>query len=310
MVARRDVAVWRPQVAGVTEVFHAYFTDHVYPMHSHETWTLLLIEDGVVRYNLDRHEHSALNDRVTLLPPHVAHNGTPVTSRGFRKRVIYLDSALLGEQHIGTAVDRPDIQDPLLRLRIRELHNVLTVRGEELESESRLTLVCDRLHHHLGHHTSGLTRRDQSRLAHRLRALLHARLPGALSLQQAAATLHAHPAHLIRAFTREFDIAPHQYVTACRIDRARRLLLEGHPPSEVATLTGFYDQPHLTRNFTRILGVAPGRYAQSIHGGRSVVREAAAHLPLASMERERKSPGDLSLKRAPDARSRRTPHMR
>ena len=59
-----------------------------------------------------------------------------------------------------------------------------------------------------------------------------------------------------------FGIAPHQYLTSRRVDRARRLLLDGRPPGEVAALTGFHDQSHLTRHFRRLVGVTPGRYAR------------------------------------------------
>ena len=39
---------WRPPVPGVAEVFHAHFTDHAYPLHTHDTWTLLIVDDGAV----------------------------------------------------------------------------------------------------------------------------------------------------------------------------------------------------------------------------------------------------------------------
>ncbi|MER6018910.1 AraC family ligand binding domain-containing protein, partial [Streptomyces anulatus] len=94
MVPRReiqDVAAWRPAVAGVVEVFHARFTEHAYPMHVHDAWTLLIVDDGAVRYDLDRHERSTPDGTVSLLPPGVPHNGSPATSDGFRKRVLYLD---------------------------------------------------------------------------------------------------------------------------------------------------------------------------------------------------------------------------
>jgi AraC-like DNA-binding protein len=64
-------------------------------------------------------------------------------------------------------------------------------------------------------------------------------------------------------FSREFGIAPHQYLLSRRLDHARGLLLDGMPPSLVAAVTGFYDQPHLTRHFKRFLGISPGRYARS-----------------------------------------------
>ncbi|MEK8105019.1 AraC family ligand binding domain-containing protein [Micromonospora sp. M12] len=39
------------------------------PRHIHDVWTLLIVDDGAVRYDLDRHRHGALRTSVTLLPP-------------------------------------------------------------------------------------------------------------------------------------------------------------------------------------------------------------------------------------------------
>lgn len=91
MAAQREISAWRPRIPGVVEVFHAHYTEYAYPMHVHEAWTLLIVDDGAVRYDLDRHEHGTPHDTVSLLPPHVPHNGSPVTEDGFRKRVLYLD---------------------------------------------------------------------------------------------------------------------------------------------------------------------------------------------------------------------------
>ncbi|NEE48998.1 helix-turn-helix transcriptional regulator, partial [Streptomyces sp. SID8455] len=96
-----------------------------------------------------------------------------------------------------------------------------------------------------------------------LRDLLDERLGEGLTLAEAARLVHAHPTHLVRAFSAAYAIAPHQYVTSRRIDRARRLLLDGVPPGEAATAVGFHDQSHLTRHFKRIAGTTPGRYARS-----------------------------------------------
>ena len=119
------VSAWRPAVPGIAEVFHARFITHAYPLHTHDTWTLLIVDDGVIRYDLDRHHHGALGPAVTLLPPNVAHDGRAATSHGFRKRVLYLDTSVLGEDLIGAAVDRPSLADGLLRTRIHQLHESL-----------------------------------------------------------------------------------------------------------------------------------------------------------------------------------------
>jgi AraC-like DNA-binding protein len=255
------IRAWRPQVPGVAEVLHAHMTSHVYPMHTHEAWTLLIVDDGMIRYDLDRHEHGALHQAVTLLPPRVPHNGRAATSSGFHKRVVYLDLSYLPADLIGRAVDRPVLFDPLMRQRINQLHLALEAPGGELEAESRLAFVAERLQMHLGADTVPAAGPARSDVAHQLRELIDAGFRDKVTLSQASAAIHAHPAHLVRMFSREFGISPHQYLTGRRVDLARRLLLDGVPPSAAAATVGFFDQSHLNRSFKRLLGTSPGRYA-------------------------------------------------
>ena len=240
-------------------------TSHVYPMHTHEAWTLLIVADGMIRYDLHRHEHGALHQAVTLLPPRVPHNGRAATSSGFRKRVVYLDLSHLPAGLIGRAVDQPVLFDPLLRQRINQLHDALGDPGGELEAESRLAFVAERLKQHLSglaEHASAVRGAD---IADQLRELIDAGFCEKVTLRQASEAIHAHPAHLVRMFSREFGISPHQYLTGRRVDLARRLLLDGVPPSLAAATVGFCDQSHLNRSFRRLVGTSPGRYAS---GGR------------------------------------------
>ncbi|WP_406372869.1 AraC family transcriptional regulator [Streptomyces sp. NBC_00647] len=263
MAPQREMSAWRPSIPGVVEVFHAHYTEYAYPMHVHEAWTLLIVDDGAVRYDLDRHEHGTPHDTVSLLPPHIPHNGAPATEHGFRKRVLYLDSSRLADDLIGPAVDGPDLVDPVLRHRVGQLHTALAHPGDELEADSRLTLIAERLRGRLRPGPVPRPPRPDRPLAHQLRELLDERLVEGIALDEAARLVHAHPAHLVRAFSGAFGIAPHQYLMSRRVDRARRLLLDGRPPGEVAITTGFYDQSHLTRQFRRLVGVTPGRYARS-----------------------------------------------
>ena len=246
----------------MTEVLHAHFPEHAYPLHTHDSWTLLLVDTGAVRYDLDRHEHSALRSLVTLLPPDVPHDGRSARAGGFRKRVVYLDAAVLDVRRVGRAVDHPGWNDTLLRHEVHLLHEAMTHPGDEFEAESRLALVTDRLTRHLARTPDLPVSRDAG-LAGRLQHLLDDHVVEGISLAAASSTLGAHPTHLVRAFRREMGIPPHRYLTGRRLDRARRLLLAGHPISEVAAEVGFHDQSHLTRHFKRMLGVTPGAYAAS-----------------------------------------------
>jgi AraC-like DNA-binding protein len=122
LASGEQVRAWRPPVPGVAEVFHAHFVQHAYPAHTHDTWTLLIVDTGAIRYDLDHTEHGAFASRVTLLPPYVAHNGRAAAEGGFRKRVCYLDQSVLDASLVPRVMDRPDVTDPLLRQRIAQLH--------------------------------------------------------------------------------------------------------------------------------------------------------------------------------------------
>ncbi len=244
---------------GVAEILHARFLDHAYPPHVHEVWTLLVIDTGAVRYELDRRPHAATPDAVTLLPPYVVHDGRPATSDGFRKRVIYLETDVLGASLVGAAADEPTIADRLLLRRIHQLDAALSSPGETFEAESRLAFVAERLRGHLsGSVEPGPA--DGTRLAARLRELLDARVRDGVRLDEAAARFDTGTTQLVRAFTAAYGLPPHAYLTGRRIEQARKLLLAGVPAAEVATAAGFYDQAHLTRHFRRYLGTTPARF--------------------------------------------------
>lgn len=256
-----EIKAWRPAIEGVAEVFHAHFVDHAYPSHTHDTWTLLIVDDGLVRYDLDKHEHGAARDLVTLLPPHVPHDGRSVDRDGFRKRVIYLEPDVLATDLIGPSVDHPEMSDAVLRRQIDRLHGALAFRGEDLEAHSRLALVRERLTEHLSGSATDPTPEHQG-IAPALREMLDAHVVDGIRLQDAASALQVSPAHLVRTFTGTYGIPPHRYLTGRRIDVARKRLLGGQSAAEVAVASGFFDQAHLTRHFRRMLGTTPGRFAR------------------------------------------------
>ena len=68
----------------------------------------------------------------------------------------------------------------------------------------------------------------------------------------------------MRCFTRTYGLPPHRYLTGRRVEAARRRLLDGEPPADVAVAAGFHDQAHLHRHFTRLVAATPGRYARSL----------------------------------------------
>lgn len=244
-------------------MFHARLVDYAYPRHCHDTWTVLIVDDGAIRYDLDSRHCGAVGQTVTLLPPGVVHDGRPAPgTRGFRKRSLYLDTNVVPENLVGAAVDHTTIDDPELRNAIAALHVSLSRPEDDIDGEGRLALIAERLVSHLGGVPEDGRRHERTK-ANQLRHLLDEHTLEPVTLAHAAAILDRSVPHLVRSFTRQFGISPHAYVIGRRIDTARRLLLNGMPTAEVATTVGFYDQAHFTRHFKRHTSLTPSRFAAS-----------------------------------------------
>jgi AraC-like DNA-binding protein len=237
--------------------------DYAYPAHCHDTWAVLIVDDGAIRYDLDRRRCTAAGQTVTILPPGVTHDGRPAPGAGgFRKRELYLEDGFLPVALTGAAVDHTRISDPPLRTALSRLHDGLLRGGESLDAEARLALIGERIAGHLASAPRPVSPPEPG-LAGQFRELLDEHLTGQVSLARAAAALDRSVPHLVRSFTRRYGLSPYSYVVGRRIDAARGLLLEGARPADVATAVGFYDQAHFTRHFKKHTATTPASYARS-----------------------------------------------
>jgi AraC family transcriptional regulator len=73
--------------------------------------------------------------------------------------------------------------------------------------------------------------------------------------------------HFARCFKQSTGSAPHQYLMRCRVERARRLLVETENAiAQIAFTCGFAHQEHLTRVFRRLSGKTPARFRHAARG--------------------------------------------
>lgn len=252
------VRAWHPSVPSVREVYHAAF-EHAYPMHAHDAWTVMLVDQGAVAYDLARSSHIAAPGAVTLLPPGIPHDGrSTIDGRIYRKRVVYLDHDWLPEHAGGLSAGKPTVQSAQALAGVQRIHAALAEPGDLLAAEHWTLALRRMILAHLG--TPGSALRDTP-LARRLRSVLDDRFTESFTLHDIAASFGTNPSHLARSFSQTYGLAPHQYVLSRRIELARSLLVDGIRPADAATRAGFHDQSHLTRHFRRMLGTTPGAFA-------------------------------------------------
>ncbi len=116
--------------------------------------------------------------------------------------------------------------------------------------------------HRLIHVHGGLSAGAKRRVLEMIDAALDTRL----TIEMLAREVGLSAAHFARAFKETLGRAPHQYLLAQRLERARRLLEStALTLSDIAQRTGFADQAHFTRLFKRAFGTTPGALLRTLH---------------------------------------------
>jgi len=93
---------------------------------------------------------------------------------------------------------------------------------------------------------------------------IDASLNQGLTLSDLAAIAQLSPNHFARLFKQSTGQTPHQYVIQQRVERAKRLLMEGQLAlADIALEVGFAHQSHLNRHFKRWVGVTPKAFINS-----------------------------------------------
>ncbi|RCJ20418.1 AraC family transcriptional regulator [Nostoc sp. ATCC 43529] len=186
------------------------------------------------------------------------------------------ESTLLA-QYIAEAPDIKDVElTPTLSRPDPLIHSIGLALKTELESNGmggRLyvnamttALIAHLLCHYSTHKqmlpavASGLPKRKLQQLVD----YIHAHLEQDLTLSALAAVVHISPSYFSFLFKQSTGLAPHQYVIQCRIERAKKLLLQDELTiAEIAHILGFTHQSHLSRHFKQLVGVTPKAFLKS-----------------------------------------------
>lgn len=141
----------------------------------------------------------------------------------------------------------------------REIHRAL-----ELLSIAPVQTEVQPVHYRRQHH--GLAPWQVCRVIHYIQENIEI----SIQVEDMAGLTRLSTSHFFRAFKRSFGMAPHAYVIACRIVRARELLVRGNDQmAQIALACGFADQAHFSRVFRREVGCAPSVWRREQRGLRT-----------------------------------------
>ncbi|ADU61723.1 MAG: AraC family transcriptional regulator [Pseudodesulfovibrio sp.] len=273
--ANTHVRFWRdPDLPGV-EIRTSRYNAEAFCRHVHDAWSVGLIEDGRTTFVLEEARHVAARGKIVVIPPGAVHACNPDPNSVMAYRMFYVAPGLLdgvaaevfgrarsgGSPRFGT----PVIDDADLYRLWRRLHAAVATGADALEKQS---LLMQGLAELLTRHGRLGSPRQCGRVPDAVKTVRHhlaARLDERVSLDDLSALVGISRYHLLRVFSREAGLPPHAYQNQLRVVRAKVLLAQGEPISQVAAEVGFADQSHFTRVFRQFTGATPRQYQAGTH---------------------------------------------
>ncbi len=138
--------------------------------------------------------------------------------------------------------------------------------GGRLYIDSLTTTLAVHLLHHYSTRKLPIPENENGLSKYKLRQVIeyiNDQIDRNFNLAELAAIVNLSPSYFSYLFKLSTNYAPHQYVIRCRVERAKKLLLqEKLTIADIAYSLGFAHQSHLNRHFKRLVGVTPKKFRQ------------------------------------------------
>ncbi|MFD6274194.1 AraC family transcriptional regulator [Streptomyces sp. NPDC060209] len=260
------------------EAMQAHFLDHVYPPHSHDTYSFGITDAGAQRFRCRGAVHTSGAGMVMAFNPDEVHDGRAAAELGYHYRIVHIGPSVVSDVLVDATEGRfralplfpnPVLTDQALADSLARLHAVLISDADPLVRDERLTAAVIAMARRGASHARPQmlprvpTDRARREAARRARAMLDDTYLQPLSAEQLAQASGCSRYALYRAFRTEFGLAPSDYRRQVRLRHGRALLRNGLTPAEAASATGFADQAHFSRWFHRVYGITPGVFRRA-----------------------------------------------
>lgn len=253
------------------EMLRSNQLDPAYPKHMHSTFTIGVVDTGVV-VNYSRGETSYIpQNSVYTFNPAEVHSGYAQQDLLISHRTFYPGEANFTDiaQDVGLRgvpyFKASSFIAPETAARLRTLHRLLEYSESLLERQSAVIEGFGYLlRRHTPLHIGARTEGNEPYAVKTIRAYLDTHFAENVSLDDLTMLVGLNRAYLIRSFKREVGLPPYSYLIQRRIEEAKRLLREGQTLAQVALEVGFSDQSHLNLHFKRVMNLSPGQYARGL----------------------------------------------
>ncbi|WP_340609179.1 AraC family transcriptional regulator [Xenorhabdus bharatensis] len=261
LATSRDWVYRAPETRKVERI-EAYFLNHGYDPHRHDTYAIGKTLFGVQSFHYRGNMQHSLPGNTMVLHPDEVHDGEAGTSAGFHYQMIYIEPSMI--QDIIKGKPLPFIKngitnDPNIFRATNALLQNMDCRIDPMEEDDALYDLAISLVE-----ASGVALNKKRNFdyfaAERAREYIHSNLDKNITLDELEHNVNRDRWSLSRDFRLLFGTSPHRYMTMRRLDIVKSCLIVGESITDAALIAGFFDQSHMARHFTKTFGLTPAHW--------------------------------------------------
>jgi AraC-like DNA-binding protein len=261
------------QELGGIEMVDANFHHHNFSKHSHETYTINIIESGCQRFLSAGQNFVAPEHSIIFVNADEVHTGQSGTENGWSYRGISPSEHQFNQlahdigltQGFAPYFSNAVVEDKQMANELSVLFNTLSHSNNRLLRETMLYGVLTRLMlKHSKNRQSVMEQQTSNLKLEWVRQYIHEHLEENISLEHLAQISAFTPFYLVRQFQKRYGLPPHAYQIQQRLQQSKILLKQGCKVVQVAAQVGFYDQSHFHRHFKKANGITPSKYARQV----------------------------------------------
>jgi len=274
-VIEKETAIFKlANELGGLELLDASYHNQNFSRHSHEGYTIGIIEKGAQQFFRSGANHIAPQNSIILVNADQVHNGSSANENGWSYKAMYPLPAQFSaiNDELGVAKQgapyfpEPVVFDEVMANIIRMTFNVLNTSSNRLLRESVLYSTMIKL---MSRHSNNTAKLDFNTKAQSqvviIKAFFDENASANISLEELSTMVNLSPYYLIKQFQKEFGLPPHAYQIQARLRLAKQKIKQGFKLLDVALICGFHDQSHFNRHFKRAIGLTPGQYAKEVN---------------------------------------------
>jgi AraC-like DNA-binding protein len=268
-----NIAFYRDETVPFFEVKTCDSDNVSYKKHSHEEYSLGLVERGKSVFWCNGSEYLIHSQAAVFIPAGVIHSCNPVDLGIWKYTMLFFEPDWLFSA-FQFHKEQENFQKYLVRdayvfsqrqhTRIYGLVKCLTAKVAPLEKEIRIIEVLEKIFadRDVEYESCNQIAYEERRLKS-VKEYLQENFCNDISLEYLAKLSGLSKHYLIRSFKDKYQVPPHTFQILLRINFAKKEIRQGRLMAEVTQDAGFYDQSHFIKVFKHYVGATPEVYQKA-----------------------------------------------